>query len=301
MAAAQATLGLLDKTEVVLRGGFLKGPVVVTGLTCVGGRMYLYLSKSNNVLLSNFFSKEPARNRPLAKTLMFERIAELRDAKYKALVKDAHTVAVNVPEATGQLVVTDPCDDLGLDADPVSDLFGEATGPSVAGKPKAKANAKRRVRRKARLSVPPAAELSFNRAGQPDWTFWSLMEPANKAPAIEVTAENLQALFELVDNEISHGGVRRPQHGSSSQGLRPCPRGPPDRREYCIGSRWVIKMKKGSGEPPARVATSPKKFKTLKRRRSDDAAYSKAAATTRMPPTHGPSCSEATGQDCLDV
>lgn len=47
--------------------------------------MYMYLVKSNPLLCS-FLTKGASRTKPLAKTLMFERIAAARDAKYKELL-----------------------------------------------------------------------------------------------------------------------------------------------------------------------------------------------------------------------
>ncbi len=59
--------------------------------------------------------------------------------------------------------------------------------------------------------------------GQPDWKLWILMEIASRAPAFEATEDDLQVLFDLVDNEINYGGIRRSRHGSVTAGERPVP------------------------------------------------------------------------------
>ena len=56
MAATRVMEGAVEESELVLRGGYLKHPVVATGLKVVGGRKYVYLTK-NNRILSNFLTK----------------------------------------------------------------------------------------------------------------------------------------------------------------------------------------------------------------------------------------------------
>ena len=271
MSAARVSIGLVGASEVVFRGGYLKGPVVATGLKNVGGKLYLYLVKSN-VQLCNFLAKSPARHKPLAKTSMFERIAAARDAKYKELLLvDA---GFKPPPATVTEVATglDPCDCLGMDVDAVDGLGMDATPKAVATGPRKTKHP--RVSKKSRTVMPPAAEICLPRGGQPDLKLWVLMEQASKAPAMEATQDNLQALFDLVDSEITHGSFHRERFGVATAHLRPKPRGPKDAREYAVGNRWVTKMK----VPLAAAATSlgltspSKAVKTLKRRRSDDTA-----------------------------
>ncbi len=52
------------------------------------------------------------------------------------------------------------------------------------------------------------------------------METASKAPAFEASEENLQIMYDLVDNEISYGNVRRPKCGSDAVVERPKPGDP---------------------------------------------------------------------------
>ena len=269
---------------------------MATGLRVVDGRTYMYLVKSS-LLLNNFFAVQPARKKPLAKCLMFERIAQARNDKYKALVKGTGTQPCAAPAATGQDVAKDPCDLLDMDLDPLGDLGIDAGPPPPGGEPKGERSKKApRYHKKARTAVSPAAEISVPLSGRPDWKVWVLMEVANKAPAIKATEDNMQLLFDVIDNEIQFGGIRRPRHGSETAGSRPKPRGPREKREYAVGRRWVTQIPVGEAPPT-------KKFKTLKRRRSGEEDGEKKAATKMPRPGNelrlqrGPR--QASSVDCL--
>ena len=257
-------VGAIDETELVLRGGYLKSPVVATGLKVVGGKKYIYLTK-NNRILSNFFTKGKLNKKPLSKSLMFERLAAARDAMFKELAKEVATGSVETVVATGR----DLCEDLGIDEAP-ADGMGVDAKPAVA----ANCTPKKRIRKKARTVMPPAAEVALPRDGQSDLKVWVLMESASRAPAMEATQDNLQAMFDLVDNEISYGGVQRLRHGAGTSHMRPKPRGPMHAREYAVGRRWVVKIKpqaENATASSADAATSPSKpVRTLKKRRSDE-------------------------------
>ena len=257
----------------------------------------MYLSKAN-VLMCNFLAKVAARKRPLASTLVFERIAKARDERHKQLLVEATAQQPQDDAATSSSVVTDPCDDLGLDADPVGQSGAvTACGSNTGG---TKAAQMRRIRKKAKLSVPAAANVSIQLPGQAVWTMSVLMDVANKSPAIEATEENLQWLFDAVDNEITYGGVRRPRHGSGSTGERPRPKGEAGKRVYAVGRWWITKGKThdavGVGETPP-----PKKYKVLKRRRSGEASDQTTTGGKRRGAAAMSSAGVATGLDCLDL
>jgi hypothetical protein len=296
MSAARVMVGLVPEVEVVVRGGYLKGPVVATGLKIVGGKIYMYLVKSSSMLCS-FLTKETARTKPLAKTLMFERIAAARDAKYKELL--LVEAGMQAPPAAEIAVATglDLCDTLGMDND-TADVLNIDTTPKAAATGPTKKK-KQRISKKARIIMTPAAQISLPREGQSDWKFWVLMEPASKAPAFEPSVENLQALFDLVDNEITYGTVHRAKHGAATGHLRPKPRGPKGAREYAVGKVWVTKQRlpkeqSSSAADTSLGQTSPSKpFKTMKRRRSDDNADPAPRRKASRP-------SVAQGGDALD-
>ena len=64
MVASRVMVGAIDETELVLRGGYLKSPVVATGLKVVGGKKYIYLTK-NNRILNNFLKGKLNSKNPL--------------------------------------------------------------------------------------------------------------------------------------------------------------------------------------------------------------------------------------------
>lgn len=247
--------------------------------------MYMYLLKSNPLLCS-FLTKGTSRTKPLANTLLFERIAAARDAKYKELLLvDA---GLQPPPALAAVATGGAsCDTLGLGIDAADDLEVDAKPADVATGPSKKT---KRVSKKSRTVMTPSAEISLTREGQPDLKLWVLMEPASKAPAIEPSTENLQALLDLVDNDITYGGIHRAKHGADTAHLRPKPRGPPGAREYVVGNRWVTKVKLPSPEAATSLGqTSPSKpFRTIKRRRSDDTAETRPRRkATRAPGARG--------------
>ncbi len=54
------------------------------------------------------------------------------------------------------------------------------------------------------------------------------------------------------------------------------PRGPQGRREYCVGNKWLTKIRvAGDGQPPH-------KFRTLKRKRSDEVATPRRCTAGRV-------------------
>jgi hypothetical protein len=164
-----------------------------------------------------------------------------------------------------------------MDMDPLGDLGIDAGPPPPGGEPKGKrSKTAPRIRKKVRNAVSTSAEISVALAGRPDWKVWVLMEVASKAPAIEATVDNMQLLFDVIDNEIQFGGTRRPRYGSDTAGERPKPRGPRGKREYAIGRRWLTKIPivEAAGE-----ASPTKKFKTLKRRWSGEEDGEKKAET----------------------
>ena len=69
----------LAMDELVLRGGFLKNPVILPACQVVGGALYFPLLKSDPVL-SNFLSPMPCNRRPLRATRVPEELQKLRNA-----------------------------------------------------------------------------------------------------------------------------------------------------------------------------------------------------------------------------
>ena len=211
-------LGLAED-EIVLRGGFLKGPAIYGGCSSVGGAMFMPLLKSDPVF-SNFLSPRPCNKRPLRGTYVPEELAKLRN-KFIAT------------KGAEQEADYDYAQDLGL-------------GGEVTSK-------KRRVYKdKAEKTLPPTVVVVYKKEGFPDWRVRLLVDKwVRFAPSMEVTAENLQSLFDRVRADLEEGGVKRERNGGSGGAARP-PKGPRDQRRFWIGTKWLEKRRP---EPEGWAAT----------------------------------------------
>jgi hypothetical protein len=250
-------------TEMVIRGGMLKGPAVLTGLCTALDKPFVPLRKSDKVL-SLFLTGRPSSQRPLAKTLIIETLLTLRNNKRIDLAAEIRMPAGD--DAGAMVAVADGlADDLGLD-DPAEVL--------VAVDPVGKR--RRGICNRAVLSqLPRTATVSVERTDGTVWEPVLLVDVAHKAPAMECVVANFQALFEIVQGQMSDGTSQRKQHGQEHPlpGSK-APRHHPDgSREYWVRGKWVRRYKIASSTRPAL-----RKYRTLKRKSSDEAA---AAARAR--------------------
>ena len=239
----------------------MKAPMVMTGLAVVDHIKFVMLRKTNKVF-SCFLTNRPAFQRPLAKTLVFEKLALLRNAKYHELLMD-----IQRPGTEGHGEVSNQAeeemDDLGLDEPEMAPVVSDRA-------------LQRHRDRAARLAVkqmPRMAAVSFERPGQLAWEPVLLRDSATKAPAMECSKANLQAMFDLVQMDLTDGSIHRPQHGHQrEQAHTKPPRLLADgSREYWVRGKWVRKIRLASPIPPADPPDG-RKFKTLKRRSSDELA-----------------------------
>ena len=74
-----AVTGLL-RGEMVLRGGFLSEPCVITGLVMVADRGFVPLTRTGSWSLTRFLTGRPARSKPLAGLPIFDALASARAA-----------------------------------------------------------------------------------------------------------------------------------------------------------------------------------------------------------------------------
>lgn len=266
-------VGLLS-TELVMRGGFLKKPVLLQGLQCEEGKQFLYLWKNSNEL-SQCFGNALACKRPLVGTVAFEKVLAARNAKYTAMMQELlHGGQPDDDEDR-------PPVDLGLDMD--DDELAATAGPSggaIVPVGLAKLAASRRTHRALKRQLPKTASVSIDMGSDlPPWTPCLLMEDCKKAAAMEVTPHNLEMLFRLVRQDLDVGGIKRERYGSSHPtGSRPPPRGPAHARQYAVGRFWVTKIQDSSStaghdvnKVPSRPHGGKQNFRTLKRLRSDEA------------------------------
>ena len=252
-----ASLGLQSGEE-VLRGGYLKEPMVLTRLKRVEGRMFMYLLKGGRELL-NFLVPLEARGRgkrPLANSRVFEDLALLR-SQYRnclnAQDRADRDLASNTPKKSDDLAaLLDLDDDVSGVSDPATKII--TTSP----------NAKWRQAKNARRTMPNIVQVTLEHEGFDAWTPNILLERDNMAVAMEATAANFAMLFRLVDHDLVHGGRKREKFGSQVAS-RPPPRGPPTAREYFVRNRWLTKIPVETSGASSRV-----RFRTLKRRKTED-------------------------------
>ena len=236
----------LHADEMVLRGGRLTCPTVLTGLVVVEGRQYVRLARHSDVLC-HFFTAKSRGLAPLAGNPVFDQIAALR-----------HEFLLNFGKGDTQVEEHDKTDDLGLDA---SD--DEGLAPMC-----------RRSRRNLRVvskALPTDFEATLSRPGQSDWRFRMLCERGNRAPCIEATSGNFDVLFKLVSDALVKQGAKR--GATAKQPSRRSPRGEPGAREYWLESkqRW-LRVEFEEGEQVGK-----KKRRTLTRKMSNPAVLPLAA------------------------
>jgi hypothetical protein len=261
----------LQPGEIVLRGGGLPEPVIVSNLLESNGKSFWRLCKRDSILcrylLGSGYSKMRSRlaSRPLWATL-----ESLRAARRQELVKQLAVCDMN--EEAGAAIVDDLAADLCLDDDT------SARGSTAVSKRKAG-----RIRK----VLPAFSEIEVNCMGSSPWRVNVLMAPFRQAVAIEDTEDNLKKLYELIQKEMNMedtasdalADIAQASEASivaaepllkQQRAARP-PRGPANAREYWRGDRrrWICKEKLAiqeddtSGSPPA------KRFRTVTRRPSD--------------------------------
>lgn len=251
----------LEPTELVLRGGELKGPLVVHGIILVDGVQFFELRKTDKVLM-NFLSRRAAFHRPLAKCGVFGKMVDGRNGKYRELLA---AILNAEPEGEGGEPTKDDqaVDDLDLDG---SDGEPGCKNPNVV-------RGSRKKGRAARKLLPRSASVTFQRPGRTDWTVVLAMTGPQKAVAMEATTANFKALYEWVQDDLAESG--EPDQGKpveeKPRPARPVPR--PRRvhadgsREYNVGGKWVRKFHQPD-----------KRYKTLVRRTSDESTRGKTKA-----------------------
>jgi hypothetical protein len=240
-------------TELVLRGGRLQEPLLLTGLRVVNGKQFITLSKSNYVL-NRFLSKSSSCKRPLAGTLVFEKLTKLRNDGYQQLLIQA----ASVPE-DNQQEQADPTAILDLDSSP---------GIIVASSPGDEPASKRRFPKRLAAQVHLTLPATMQQLGRESWELTMLSESARHNPAMEASAANFAALLAWVEADLSDEGVRRPKYGSLVAAAdRRSPRGPKHAREYHVNGKWVTKI--------VEAGPAPKRFRTLKRHGSDQEEHPK--------------------------
>jgi hypothetical protein len=181
--------------EQILRGGKLQHPVLITGLRLsLDGTAFVALTK-DSVPLTRFLTGKSTAQKHLSKTLVIETLLQTRNMAVEQLLKAVQAGGVGVvPLANGsaddQLAVLDLGDD-------------EDSGPQASP-----LKTKSRTPSKAVL-LPQLPETIVVDYPGSDWQVEVLTEKANRAVHVKFTVENMDALFALVAEDLSSGGVKR--------------------------------------------------------------------------------------------
>ena len=261
--------------EMVLRGGMLKRPTVISGVKIVHGCGFVYLWKTSR-WLNEFLAGGMRGARPLSCTAVPEALQELRERARLQSLQDA-----SVEDASdGAAGTLDRTEALGFDA------------PAPAAASGYKGSKRKRLAAKALL--PLTVEVTLTTPGFDPWKVRLLLESVQRAVAMEVTTDNLTALYLRVQADLAAGRKLRPRYGSggggaggaASQVRRKKPRHYEDgSKEYSVGRRWVRKIpEQAAGGRPPFAGPSFRRFKVLKRRHTEDAA---AEALRRAPTPAG--------------
>jgi len=116
----------------------------------------------------------------------------------------------------------------------LADALGLVAAPSES-KPR------KSPKKKVATNLPKVIEVVLRKEGFPDWKFRVLTEKwARLAPAMEVSVENMQALFARIRVDLEVGLPKRRPYGHDKP-VRAPPNGEAGRRRYWAGSHWLEK------------------------------------------------------------
>jgi hypothetical protein len=180
-------------SELVIRGGGLEKPIVLTELKEESGKRFFHLVKDNeNVAL--LLTGACKSRRLLANSLTIEHLGRLRDDKFNQLAAELGG------QAGGQLAASEE-DVLGL-------VAVSASTPSPR---------KARVKLQIQSQMPTSAAVEIE---LPDGTMWRpvvLLTDRKTNPHMEATTENFNNLYILVQHDLSAGEHKRERHGAGRE------------------------------------------------------------------------------------
>lgn len=242
----------LQPTELVLRGGGLKGPAVLGGLRIEDGIAFAAISTKDHGM-HEFLTGAPVYRRRLTGNRTLRELAVLRNTARA----DAGRQAVIQGDAEGPPAV-DLSSQLGLDAE--APVQTELEQRRVA-----------RSMKYGQAALPKVTTVQFEREGVESWSVKILLNGGKEAVYMEALSANFNRLYTLVQADISNKEKQQPR------GEKP-PRGQKNKRQYWRKDRkrWVEKQKVPQGPDTSHVkCDSPsKKYKyvTLTRKPSDECA-----------------------------
>jgi hypothetical protein len=245
-AAVFAAIGCeLASDEMVLRGGYLAQPVVLTRLTQVCGRKFVPLWKVSPELAVFLTGQKPSA-------------AKLKDVncfdEMRRVVRNVCEATIKEIKNTGEvLAAEDLTAKLGLDTE------HQASG-RAANSRHCRA---RRVTKNQWKMLPEFAVVPMQIAGcEPGWAPFCLLTPEAKAVAMEATLQNFEALFKFVQVRLNECELSKKERApavdqpTSRNAAGKEPYDSPKGRVYHVKSKgWVRCVKKTpSPADPKKVA-----------------------------------------------
>lgn len=264
------SIGLLPG-EMVLRGGGLPAPVVLSGLREVSSRCFVALNRKDTAL-HLFLTGQAAYKRALGSSAIW---AALTAARNEARLH-AFRSAVQTPGED------DNVEDLGLD------------DPSVCKKIRLS-----RQIAKADVQIPESAQVEIN-IGDRMWSVWVLLDDPRLTVSMEASAHNFETLREVVLQEMAAPAQEMAALAPADEDKR-SPKGPRGRREYWRKDRhrWVMITPVEGADAAAddHVDTTPPKKRYLSRWPTDEAPAPKQKRNEGGKPC--PAALAAPPLDCL--
>lgn len=187
-------VGLLTASECVVRGGFLRRPIVLQGCLTEGGKQFMYLWKTSPAI-HGIFAPASSCRRQLSKTLVFEELKQARSKRCAEMLKEELEELAALRIGGGNSGAENPTAALDLDKADVSPERGEDTGCGSGARG-------RRMKKVALAQLPPCVQIVVPLADGGSWEPWVIATTnASEAVAIECTAESLGQLSALLADQ----------------------------------------------------------------------------------------------------
>lgn len=262
----------LRPTELVVRGGHLNRPIVMSKLRVVDGKRFVFLWKSCADLNALLTGRAKGGGRKLASTAVFAHIWRAKEAKKEDMLRAAGGPTEELTSAE------QPAEASGLAS---LDLDDFAEGAGQPPKPKRGAKKAKEVKRLLAKQLPKYAQVELVDAAPIVglWRPFVLLDGGNSAPALEATEDNLSKLRAWVEHDLLEDRDRQDKgrgRGRAAKAKRG-PRGDPGHRQYFTGRRWLEKTPLQAGASGHGDAPRFKRFRTLKRRVTPDDVAEEAA------------------------
>ena len=220
--------------EAVLRGGCLKQPTIIAGLSWEGGKRFVHLFKGSEIWCQ-FLTGASKSRRLLSQSDTIERLVQAKDAMYDASLACFMTSAEQP--------------DVDNDGDANKDDLELPSESSVLSPSKVA-----RAKKKFKPQMPTMFQLDVAGPGGSPWQPWVMA--MRKKFVMEFTSYNMTILYELVQADLLEGNKKRLANGSDR---------PPDaikqprvlddgKREYWQHGRQRWLQKNPAGTSPEAVA-----------------------------------------------